>query len=255
LTFRGFASGLLTAGLYLAVAALSFRHGPGIIRPVFDGLAPPPPYRWVDPPRELAEDNIPARGGGGTVEFGPTGSVAKSITTGDGQASVIFPAGSLAPRPDQPSVRVEIEPEDPDSIAPPPSRLFFDGNAYEVGAIYAPSGEPVVLTGTDKVQIVLRYPRHATRMLRWNGSAWEILETTTVSQSLQLLANIPDVGTFVAAGPPQSDALPPEVTPWWAYAAAGGGLLLVSLGALKRIRSAPSGLNDARAGDRSGGDR
>ena len=236
MTFRRLTFGLIAVGLYLTVAALSLRSGGLIVRPVFDGLAPPAPYRWVDPPAELAEDNIRARGGGSAIELGPAGSAAKSITTRDGQSSVIYPARSIALRTEQATVRVIITPKDTDTIGLPPSNLFFDGNAYEVRATYEPSGEPLMLDPAAKVQVVLRYPRHATRILRWTGSAWDILDTTTVPQSLQLLAAIGDLGSFVSAGPPQSDATPPGVTPWWAYAAAGSGLLLVTLGALRGVK-------------------
>ncbi|MDQ4143256.1 MAG: hypothetical protein M3198_05815 [Actinomycetota bacterium] len=249
--------GIGAAAAYVAVAVLPVGRGGIVVRPIFDGLAPPPPYRWLNPPPELADDNIPAEGGRGVVPLAPSGSEAQSITTGDGQASVIFPANAIPPRRGDSSALIEIAPRHPADLGPPPAGLRFDGQAYEVRGTFAPSGEPVKLGGQGRVQVVLRYPIHASTMLYWAGSAWQPLPTTPVSQSLQLVATIPDLGAFVASGPPTADADLPGVTPWWAYAAAGAGLLLLGLrtvGRVRRTEMAGVGTTEPREAGNGGAD-
>lgn len=234
---EGLAVGVAACIIYLVIGWLTASGGSWLLRPIFDGLAPPPDYRWVSPPEELADDNkTPARGKG-TIPFEAAGSAARSITTHDGQASVVFPAGALATQPEQASVEVNISPRDPVKAAPAPEDLTFDGNAYAVDANYQPSGQPATLSSGQQPSVVLRYPIFATRILQLNDSAWETLPSNAVPQSLQVFANVDSLGIFVAAGPPRPSPPRRGTTPWWAYGVAGAGLLAVSLGAFRARRS------------------
>ena len=75
---RVFAWGVGVATLYLAVAAAGFRSGAVPVRILFDGVAPPPPYRWARPPEELAGGNQAPEVGMGTVSLDATGSAPAS---------------------------------------------------------------------------------------------------------------------------------------------------------------------------------
>ena len=110
-----------------------------------------------------------------------------------------FPSGVVAIRPGQSSVKVMIIPLDPAQVTSASVGLRFDGNAYGVEAYYAPSASEVMLAGP--VTVVLRYPRHATIMLRSSDSGWTALSTTRYLGSLQVLANSDQLGVFVAAAP------------------------------------------------------
>ena len=60
---RALAAGLVALALYASGAALSGHLSPLARRPLLDGLAPPTPYRWVEPPVELVTSNEPPSSG------------------------------------------------------------------------------------------------------------------------------------------------------------------------------------------------
>ncbi len=216
---RMFLWGLAAALGYFLAAALVW---PGIpVRILYEGSAPPAPYRWAHPPADLASGNQAPQGGTGTISLTADGSASASILTDDAQAGVIFPRGVIVPRPGVSAVRVRITPLDPAPVAPPPAGLRFDGNAYRVEATYA-SGEPVVLRRT--VTVVLRYPVHATALLRYTARAWTALDAKRVEAALQVFAASDALGVFAAAGP-----APAPSTPWIAYAAAAAGVLTAAM--------------------------
>jgi hypothetical protein len=192
-------------------------------RPVFDGLAPTRPYRWVDPPRDLTGTNRPPLSGNTRAPMGPDGSQAATFSTGDVQAQVTFGDGAFPAVPDARAVQVDIRPLDPDELGPPPRGMRFDSNAYTFEASYLPSGDPAEpsIDGT----VVLRYARHGTVMLRWSGTAWERLPTEQIRASLTVFATIDRLGTLAVAGPPVP---PPQPFPWATLAILSGGAALLA---------------------------
>lgn len=198
----------MAVALYLAAVALTVRSGLLPVRPVFDGLAPLPPYRWVNPPAELARENQPPQPGRGTIPLTPTGSAYGSVVTGDGQVIVSASRDSFAPRVGEREVVVTITPLEPATLAPPPRGLRFDGNAYRVDVVYATSG--VVAPLRRAATVVLRYPIHATELLRAEGSdsGWALVTSYPLPASQQIYTQAgPRLGTYVAAGSPQVGGL------------------------------------------------
>lgn len=185
-------AGACAAAVYLGVMAA----WPFPIRLLYDGLVPLPPYRWVHPPASRARDNKPALPGAGTVAMGPP-SRAAEIATDDDQALVTFPQGAIAARSGESSVKVTIVPLDPVTVAPAPGGRRFDGNAYRIETVYAASGAPAVLA--SPATVVLRYPVHATMLLRSEGTGWEALSPQVFTGSQQILANTNRLGVFTAA--------------------------------------------------------
>lgn len=206
--------------LYLSVATLSYRSGLLPIRPLYEGTAPPAPYRWVSPPKDLAAGNVPPARGSGTVRFTPKGSEASAVATDDAQAIVAFQDGSIKPKAGNTSVKVDITPLDPATLAQAPADFRFDGNAYRIAAAYQPSGAPAEMAvgscptdqSTNRLcpTVVLRYPLHATDLFRLDGTSWTLLVTTPAIASLQVFTDTPALGIFVAAGPPRPVAPPPS---------------------------------------------
>jgi len=209
-TRRALAWGLVAVGLYLLAGTYVWSRVPA--RLLYEGEAPPAPYRWVRPPAALASTNERPSPGAGEIGLSPTGSASASILTDDAQAGIIFPHDSVAPRPGATSARVTITPVDPQTIAPPPAGLVFDGNGYRVEATYS-TGGPLVLR--RPVTPVLRYPRHATALLRSAGGGWTALDAKRVPAALQIFAASDQLGVFVAAGP-----APAASVPWLAYGTA-----------------------------------
>ena len=96
-TTRTIAAGIAIVAFYAATAWLSGQLSPLARRPLLDGLAPPTPYRWVDPPPELASTNLAPAPGTFRVELGTRGSLTAVLTTTDAQVTLILPKGSFAP--------------------------------------------------------------------------------------------------------------------------------------------------------------
>src|SRR4029077_18669193 len=80
----------------------------------------------------------------------------------------------------------------------------FDGNAYRINVSYAASGTPALLTASPTV--VLRYPVHATQMLRAGEPGWIALTGQVFTGSQQILATTDRLGVFTAAAPMNSGA-------------------------------------------------
>ncbi len=215
--------GLATVVVYLVTAPYVWRDAPA--RLLYEGEAPPAPYRWVHPPPELARDNQPPSGGSGQIGLNPSGSGSASILTDDAQAGVIFPHEAVAPQPGVTAAVVRITPVDPATVAPPPPGYVFDGNGYRVEATYQ-NGRPLELR--RPVTPVLRYPRHATVLLRRSNGVWTMLDTKRVQAALQIFAPSDRLGVFVAARPAGGGP-----APWLLYGA--GALALVLAAALAAV--------------------
>ena len=189
--------GGLAATLYVAAAMVSGGLPP--VRLLYDGLTPLPPYQWVRPPQNQAQDNKQPRGQTGTLQLGPQGSQAAEVSTDDLQAIMTFPAGAVGPQPGESSVTVTITPLDANAVGAAPSGRSFDGNAYRFEATYTASGRPAVLT--QPVTVVLRYAIHARTVLRFEGETWAALKSSVFTGSQQLVANSDRLGTFTSAAP------------------------------------------------------
>lgn len=222
--------GLVAAAIYLVTAPVTWRVVPA--RLLYEGEAPPAPYQWVTPPADLARDNKPPTGGAGQIGLNPGGSGSASILTDDAQAGVIFPHDSVAPKRGVTAAVVRITPVDPAKVAPPPPGLVFDGNGYRVEAAYEHDG-PIVLRRA--VTPVLRYPRHATVLLRWSNGRWTALDTKRVQAALQIFAASDRLGVFVAARPAGGG------TSWAIYAAAAAAALAAAGAIVWTIRTKRSG--------------
>lgn len=230
MTRRRIAYGLGAAGVYVAAAFVLSATGIVPIRPLYDGLAPPAPYRYVNPPADLADDNEQPLRGRSRLEVGDKGSAARTVGTADGQMLVVFADGTVPAREGEREVVVEIDPIDPAPLPPAPPGMRIDGNAYVVAASYRSAGERAAIR--EPVTVVLRYPMHASHVLMRSGQGWRRLETETAAASLQLFAEAPSLGTFAAAGAPTRSRA------WIAYAAAGAGVVAGVAGYLTGRRRA-----------------
>lgn len=224
---------------YLAAALLTVWAGLLPLRPLYDGLAPPQPYNWIDPPEGI-EDNVVPETETFTIELREDGSAPGSVTTADGQASLILPGTAIAPMEGEEEVRVDIVPLAPDEVSPPPEGLTFDGNAYRFSATYAATGEPVVIE--RELMVVLRYPAHAEVMLRYDeGGGWRELEADVAPASLQLFADTGALGVFVAAAPPDTGT----VSEWIPYVAVALGVAAAIIIFVAKRRERSSGPPEA----------
>ena len=193
--------------LYLAGAAVSGRASILARRPLLDGLAPPTPYRWVNPPPELAAANKPPASTRFTVKLQADGSRLGAFSTNDGQINLVLSEGAIPPRSGQTEAEVAVDPVDPATLGPPSSGFVVAGNAYRIQASYQPSGRKVeALGGQSSVGLV--YPLLATAVANpgghvvlssADGRAWEQLPSTDTPGTHQVSAGLTRTG-YVQVG-------------------------------------------------------
>jgi hypothetical protein len=204
---------LVGAGIvavYLAGAVVSGRASILARRPLLDGLAPPPPYRWVNPPAELAASNRPPASTRFTVSLTASGSQLGAFSTSDGQLNLVLSEGAVPARPGQTGVEVAVDPVDPATLGPVPAGLVGAGNAYRIQASYRPSGERVEALGGQS-SIGLVYPLLSTAVAdpgghvvlsSADGRAWERLESTDTPGTHQVSAGLARTGYVQVGVPP-----------------------------------------------------
>ena len=194
---RLLAGGALVA-LYLVVAAFTL-PGPLGLRPLFDGFSGPPPYHWVNPPKELAASNQKPVSASKSVPLGPNGTAASDTSTSDSQVLLSLPDGAIAAHPPDTAVLVKIDPIDPATLAPLPAPYVVDGNAYHVGLNYTPSNAPVA-TLAKQGSFLLRYPSSANTMLfSPDGQTWQPIQTVPSPGNLTVLGQFNQAGYYEAA--------------------------------------------------------
>lgn len=226
---RRLAIGLGIAVVYAAVVLAGI--GPVPVRPLYDGLAPPQPYRYANPPDEFKDSNEPPGSAQKEVELTDLGSAASSIATDDGQAVLVLKDGSVASKPGETKLVVRISPLDPERIGPSPAGLTYDGNAYRYSIIYAGDGTEAALS--SPVTVVLRFPAFATGLFRRDRNRWVNMGATPVPASLQVFADATSLGVFVAAGPHTKSRRGLVI----ALAAGGAGIIGIAAAFLARRSS------------------
>ena len=78
---RPYVWGLAAAAAYVLAVVASRLAGVAPLLPVFDGLAPATPYRWVAPPPEFRAANQPPQSAAAAIALTAQGSDPLSITT------------------------------------------------------------------------------------------------------------------------------------------------------------------------------
>jgi hypothetical protein len=172
---------------------------------LFDGFAPPPPYRWVSPPSALADSNQPPAPAAATIPLSAAGSDGASVLTPDSQASLFLVKGAIPPSPGRRSIQVEIQPSAPPPQAETPDGFEFDGNVYVFTARYEPSGDPIARLSVRST-IVLVFPMQSSSgtfdhilMASRDGRVWRRLTTSVAALQHQAGADVRELG-FYAVG-------------------------------------------------------
>jgi hypothetical protein len=216
---RALAAGLATAVAYLCLAALSGHLSPLARRPLLDGYGPPVAYRWVSPPPELADANVPPTPGTFTVRFGEHGSRPDVLTTDDAQVTVILVAGTFPAAPGQESVQVRVTPLDAAEVGSPEDPLRIVGNVVRLEATYEPSGRPVGSI-EQPLEVILVYPlppdvHAATHTLVSSpaGTTWTASDGTDSPGIQQTEGPVDALGYVAAAGDVSSGPSSPAPSP------------------------------------------
>lgn len=193
--------GLALAGLYLTVLAATVVWAGTPLRPLFDGLAPPPPYRWVDPPKGFADNQRPAAVRSEIPLDPALGSLQVDTATSDYQATVTLKRGSVPPKPPDTAVLVDIRPLDPATLGPFPDGLRPISNAYRVELTYRPSGDPVPPLPVPGL-VALTAATEGRGLLRSeDGRTWEPLASRAYGADHGQFSQLVSGGYFVVVAP------------------------------------------------------
>jgi hypothetical protein len=243
--------GALVAAFYLVGAALSARLDPLNREPVLDGLAPPPTYRWVEPPAALASTNQPPETKVVTLSqddatYDPaTGSAAAVYATADYQTTLTLAQGAIAPRSGASEVVLTIEPSAPDPGAVTPDGYEIAGNVVEVTATYRPAGGEVTAFAAE-AHLMLAFPSvfggiDDTLMTSTDGITWRALPSTNHLGQQLVVGKIRRLGLFAVGQTAGSTPTPSggaEGFPAWLIAVLVGLAVTAALTAVAARRGA-----------------
>jgi hypothetical protein len=215
---RALGWGIVIVAVYVAGGIASSHLSPLARRPLLDGFIPPAPYRWVDPPPELANSNLPPASGRSRIPMGPQGSQAAFMATDDAQVTLNAPKGAFPARPGSEAVVMTIEPVDPASVGPLPGELSVRGNVYLIAATYAPTGDRAKRLDASIVAI-LTYPAlsndlgNHTLLVSRDGTRWKRLKTHDQHATQQVNGELRSLGYLAVASAPIPSVGPGGSTP------------------------------------------
>jgi hypothetical protein len=215
---------LVLGGLYLAVVAVTALVVDHPVRPLFEGVGPAAPYRWVNPPREFAAGNQPPTPLKTVLALGP----AVALNTSDAQVVLNIAANVIPAHDPDTQLNVAIDPLDPATLGPLTAPLRADGNAYRVTLSYAPSTTPVGPLTTPG-NIVLQIPEPADAIyFSPDGHAWQRLDSHVAGQVTLEGATFTQAGYYLAATS-KAASTSSGGTNWPAYLALGATIALAAL--------------------------
>jgi hypothetical protein len=195
--------GVGAVALYLVVTVVSSRLQPGEVRPLFDGIAPPPgSYRWSP---LAGADHPQPEGAAAVVNLSPTGSDGVRLTTPDNQASLGLFRNVATAQGGELLLEIRLDPADPLELAPPPPGLHPWSNAYTVRLTAQPGGRMIdelairgqlaLVAGTGAAGAQLLYSR--------DGAAWERIESEPFGTGADQEAEVTRTGICLLVGPEQ----------------------------------------------------
>ena len=210
----------LAAGLAIALAAqLSQPVG----RPLYDGVVPAEPYRYLDPPQGLpgSPTSFTAEA---SVKRGTSPSITAATTENPPQAQIIALEGTFAVPSGATTLLVSIVPVQPPSVAP---QGRISGNVYRI-SVADPAGNPVGMNPGKTPTLAMRSAGAAANgaVARFANGAWTVLQTEHAA-NLGLYSAEPDsLGDFAVVDLAAGGLDPATIV----LLSAGGllGLLLVA---------------------------
>jgi hypothetical protein len=198
MTRRYLLAGVAVALVYLAVLVATLGLRGHHIRPLYEGVGPPAPYEWVNPPRQFASGNIVPNPTSAAISVAAGRSEAAGLSSGDAQVIVNVAAGAIPTPPGTITVGVTITPLDPATLGLLPSNLHPDGNAYRIVMTAEPSHAPIGSL-TQPGNIFLTLPLGGTALLYSpDGRSWQSLPVQHVPGQIALGAAFAQPGYYLA---------------------------------------------------------
>jgi hypothetical protein len=190
--------GAVVVVVYLGALALTVGLRGDHVRPLYDGFAPVPTYRWVEPPSFFESGNVKPTPLTTTIRLGRDGSEAVGIATPDGQFVLNLGAGAIEPHEDAKNVKVKITPLAASTVPPVPAPLRANGNAYRVEMAYDTGGRVDRLRHPGS--LVMDIPELGNDLyFRAANGGWSKVPSTAVPpRQLSLAADFSAPGAYLA---------------------------------------------------------
>jgi hypothetical protein len=196
---RSLAVGLALVAVYAFVSVATLRWTDNDVRPLYEGIGPSAPYRWVNPPKEFEPGNIAPERSSTDIELHPDGSQSAGLLTSDSQLVLNVSKGAVPARAGESRVSFVFEPLDPGQLAKVDKPRRATGNAYRVDITYKPSNAPVA-TLAAPADILLTAPEPAEAILfSPDGATWSPLESRHEPGSGGVSASFTGAGYYLAA--------------------------------------------------------
>ena len=222
--------------LYVAVAIVTGG------RPLFDGFAPPVPYRWVNPPPEFAAGNQPPEAAERTVPLTAEGNEATNASTTDAQIIVTLPTATVPANPPDTAILLKLTPLDAATLAPLPEGLKAHSNAYQVTMTFQPSGTPVTGIKTGPAVAMTASGTSTKLLFSADGRGWQEIPGRPFGSTQGLTGGFNGPGYYLVAAPPS--ATPTTTAP--AGGSGGAAGVVVGVAALGAVGVAAYTLRSRR---------
>ncbi len=212
---KAIVAGLVFVTVYAALAALSGHLSPLAKGPLLDGIGPPQPYRWVNPPPDLAATNQPPSSGVFHVPLDPNGSRPEVFVTSDNQITIVVPQGAFPLKAGQIEIVLKVTPLDPATLASP-------GANADASSATPIACRPRINPPAHRVDLklpldaILLYPvtanLHAsvhTLYTSPDGKTWTAQEGSDSLAQQQAEGPMPALGYVMVAGEPGASTVTP----------------------------------------------
>lgn len=191
--------GILAALAYAVVLSTTLAVTRHHVRPLYEGVGPSSPYRWVHPPPDFAAGNIKPGPIQSEVAIDNGGSQQSGVSSEDSQLLLNLPAGAVAPEPGATRLNVAVAPLDPAKLAAVPAGLRPDGNAYRIRLTIKPSERTLDRLAAPG-NLVMTVPELGDVILySADGKSWERLDTRPVSGPTTLGSTFSRAGYYLGA--------------------------------------------------------
>jgi hypothetical protein len=189
----------VAACLYLVAAMVTIGTTGHPLRPLYEGVGPAAPYRWVHPPAAFKATNVPPLSSTQTIPLTPAGTAQTGSSAVDAQLVMNLPGGAIPASAPNTSVLLSITPVDPAKLGRLPPGLYSNGNAYLVTASYQPN-KLAIPGATKPIDAVLRTPVPSVALLTSpDGKTWDRLTDHHIPGQAAVATTFTRFGYLLAA--------------------------------------------------------
>ncbi|GAC1360289.1 MAG: hypothetical protein NVSMB4_18780 [Acidimicrobiales bacterium] len=184
---------LVVTYLTVCIATIGLSHRQ--VRPLFEGIGPAPPYRWVKPPAVFAAGNVAPAPSRFDVLVALLDN-PNQAQSDDGQISINLPAHPVRLESSDRLIRASFTPRDPLTLGHFPAGSRPVGNAYLVRLTAEPGGRDLgPLAAPGNVTLTVPEPNSEVYFSP-DGQSWRSVLTTILGGGTSLGAEFTQPGWY-----------------------------------------------------------